>query len=103
VNAVLRPAVFRRALYLGGLLSMVAGATTLVRGLRDGHLELALAALSWLCLGFALGLLGDGRAQVQTPRAGLVWVLVIVGAVAALGAAVLLPSTLVPGPVATGP
>ena len=81
------PATLRRGLYFGGIFYTVSGAVTLVNALRQGVLGLSLLGASWLAMGLVVSLLGDKRAQVQTPRATLIWVAIIVGAGAAMAAA----------------
>jgi hypothetical protein len=86
-------APLRRGLYFGGILYAVSGLDLLINGLRSQRYELAAVAVSWLTLGLAVSLLGDKRAQIETPRASLVWVAAVVGAGSALVSAWLLGST----------
>jgi hypothetical protein len=78
------PVSLRRGLYFGGIVYTVSGVVTLVKGIRQDVLVLALLGASWLAIGLVVSLLGDQRAQVQTPRAALIRIAIIVGAGMAL-------------------
>lgn len=61
-----------------GIAYTVSGAVTLVNGISQGVLVLAVPGASWLAIGRAVGLRGDQCAQVQTPRAALIRTAIIV-------------------------
>lgn len=81
------PAPLRRALYIGGIIYAVCGANTLINAVRASRPAVSLLGCSMLAVGFAVSLLGDRRASVQTPRATLVWTAMIAGSGLALAGA----------------